>query len=56
MPTDCSAGPSAAAPIAMGYLPTVNGADGTIVFAELRGQRMPMRVSPMPFVPHSYQR
>jgi aminomethyltransferase len=49
-------GPSAAAPIAMGYLPTAHGADGTLVFAELRGQRMPMRVSPMPFVPHSYQR
>ncbi|MDB5616139.1 glycine cleavage system aminomethyltransferase GcvT [Tardiphaga sp.] len=49
-------GPSAAAPIAMGYLPTAHATDGTIVFAELRGQRMPMRVSPMPFVPHSYKR
>ncbi|MEH2475934.1 aminomethyltransferase [Nitrobacteraceae bacterium AZCC 2161] len=49
-------GPSVNAPIAMGYLPTAQAADGTIVFAELRGQRMPMRVSPMPFVPHSYKR
>jgi aminomethyltransferase len=49
-------GPSISAPIAMGYLPTAQAADGTIVFAELRGQRMPMRVSPMPFVPHSYKR
>jgi aminomethyltransferase len=49
-------GPSAGAPIAMGYLPTAQAADGTIVFAELRGQRMPMRVSAMPFVPHSYKR
>ncbi|MDB5633784.1 MAG: Glycine cleavage system protein [Tardiphaga sp.] len=49
-------GPSINAPVAMGYLPTAQAADGTIVFAELRGQRMPMRVSPMPFVPHSYKR
>ncbi|MEH2478712.1 aminomethyltransferase [Nitrobacteraceae bacterium AZCC 2146] len=49
-------GPSISAPVAMGYLPTAQAADGTIVFAELRGQRMPMRVSPMPFVPHSYKR
>jgi aminomethyltransferase len=49
-------GPSLGAPIAMGYLPNAQAADGTTVFAELRGQRMPMKVSPMPFVPHSYKR
>ncbi|WP_089265674.1 glycine cleavage system aminomethyltransferase GcvT [Tardiphaga sp. OK246] len=49
-------GPSLGAPIAMGYLPSAQAADGTTVFAELRGQRMPMKVSPMPFVPHSYKR
>jgi aminomethyltransferase len=49
-------GPSLGAPLAMGYLPAAQAADGTIVFAELRGQRMPMKVSPMPFVPHSYKR
>ncbi|WP_299720744.1 glycine cleavage system aminomethyltransferase GcvT [Tardiphaga sp.] len=49
-------GPSLGGPLAMGYLPTDHAADGTIVFAELRGQRLPMRVSPMPFVPHSYKR
>ena len=49
-------GPSINAPVAMGYVPSTFTADGTIVFAEVRGQRMPMRVSPMPFVPHSYQR
>ncbi|MDB5568616.1 MAG: gcvT [Tardiphaga sp.] len=49
-------GPSINAPVAMGYLPAAQAADGTVVFAELRGQRMPMRVSPMPFVPHSYKR
>ncbi|WP_441242765.1 glycine cleavage system aminomethyltransferase GcvT [Tardiphaga sp. 768_D3_N2_1] len=49
-------GPSLGAPIAMGYLPSAQAADGTTVYAELRGQRMPMKVSPMPFVPHSYKR
>ncbi|MGM4904661.1 glycine cleavage system aminomethyltransferase GcvT [Tardiphaga sp. 866_E4_N2_1] len=49
-------GPSLGAPIAMGYLPSAQAADGATVFAELRGQRMPMKVSPMPFVPHSYKR
>ncbi|MGM4988974.1 glycine cleavage system aminomethyltransferase GcvT [Tardiphaga sp. 841_E9_N1_2] len=49
-------GPSLGAPIAMGYLPSAQAADRTTVYAELRGQRMPMKVSPMPFVPHSYKR
>ena len=49
-------GPSLNAPLAMGYLPTAQAADGGTVFAEVRGQRLPLRVSPMPFVPHSYKR
>jgi aminomethyltransferase len=49
-------GPCLGAPLAMGYLPTAQAADGTTIFAELRGQRMPMKVTPMPFVPHSYKR
>ena len=49
-------GPSLNAPIAMGYLPTSNAADGGMVFAEVRGQRLPLRVSAMPFVPHNYKR
>ena len=49
-------GPSANAPVAMGYLPHAHAATGTRVFAELRGQRLPMRVAAMPFVPHSYKR
>lgn len=49
-------GPSAAAPVAMGYLPTAQAAVGSTVFAELRGQRLPMRVSALPFIPHSYKR
>ena len=49
-------GPSINAPVAMGYLPTSHAALGGLVFAELRGQRLPLRVAPMPFVPNTYKR
>ena len=49
-------GPSINAPIAMGYLPASLAATGTLVFAELRGQRLPMLTAPMPFVPNNYKR
>lgn len=49
-------GPSIGAPIAMGYLPTANAVLGDTVFAEVRGQRLPLRIVSLPFVPHSYQR
>ena len=49
-------GPSVNAPLAMGYLPSPHAAPGGLVFAELRGQRLPLRVSPMPFVPNTYKR
>jgi glycine cleavage system T protein (aminomethyltransferase) len=48
-------GPSLNAPVAMGYLPAAT-AGGAIVFAELRGQRLPLRIAPMPFVPNNYKR
>ncbi|HEX7881720.1 MAG TPA: glycine cleavage system aminomethyltransferase GcvT, partial [Afipia sp.] len=41
-------GPTLNAPVAMGYLPTSLSTDGTIVFADVRGQRLPLRVSAMP--------
>jgi aminomethyltransferase len=49
-------GPSLNAPIAMGYLPAQQAALGSTVFAELRGQRLPLRVAAMPFVPNTYKR
>ena len=49
-------GPSVNTPIAMGYLPTSHAAIGGLVFAELRGQRLPLRVAAMPFVPNTYKR
>jgi aminomethyltransferase len=49
-------GPSLNAPVAMGYLPSPRATPGGLVFAELRGQRLPLRISPMPFVPNTYRR
>ena len=49
-------GPCLNAPVAMGYLPTSLSAVGTSVFAEVRGQRLPLTVAAMPFVPNTYKR
>jgi aminomethyltransferase len=49
-------GPSVHAPVAMGYLPSSHAAPGSLVFAELRGQRLPLLIAPMPFVPNTYKR
>jgi aminomethyltransferase len=49
-------GPSLNAPVAMGYLPSPQATPGGLVFAQLRGQRLPLRISPMPFVPNTYKR
>ena len=49
-------GVSLNAPVAMGYLPSSHTALDTVVFAEVRGQRLRLRVSQMPFVPNTYKR
>ena len=49
-------GPSLNAPVAMGYVPAALAAVGTTVFAEVRGQRLPLQVAAMPFVPNTYKR
>ena len=49
-------GPTLNAPVAMGYLPTSLSTEGTLVFADVRGQRLPLHVSTMPFVPNGYKR
>lgn len=49
-------GPSLNAPVAMGYLPTSLSALDTTVFAEVRGQRLPLKVAATPFVPNTYKR
>jgi aminomethyltransferase len=40
----------------MGYLPSSQAAPGGLVFAELRGGRLPLRVAATPFVPNTYKR
>jgi aminomethyltransferase len=49
-------GPSLNSPVAMGYLPTALAGTGMQVFAEVRGQRLPLRVAATPFVPNTYKR
>ncbi|MFB6452566.1 glycine cleavage system aminomethyltransferase GcvT [Bradyrhizobium tunisiense] len=49
-------GPSLNAPVAMGYVPTKLSALGTKLFAEVRGQRLPLAVAAMPFVKNTYKR
>lgn len=48
--------PTANVPIAMAYLAANHALPSHEVYAEVRGKRVPMRVSPMPFVPHRYHR
>ena len=48
--------PTANVPVAMAYLPADHALPHHEVYAEVRGKRLPMRVSPMPFVPTNYFR
>ncbi|MDE2453962.1 MAG: glycine cleavage system aminomethyltransferase GcvT [Burkholderiales bacterium] len=48
--------PTVDQPIAMAYLPADHAAPAHEVYAEVRGKRLPMRVTPMPFNPHRYFR
>ena len=49
-------GPSANAPVAMGYVETAFAAEGTPVELMVRGKLLPAAVAKMPFVPHTYRR
>ena len=49
-------GPSYGGPVSMGYVPSAQGEPGTIVYAEVRGKRMPLRVAALPFVQNTYKR
>lgn len=48
--------PSIGAPIAMGFVSSANAAVGTPLEAEVRGKRIPVTVTAMPFIPHRYHR
>lgn len=48
--------PTVNAPIAMGYVIAAHAAAGTSLAAEVRGKRVPVTVTMLPFVPHHYHR
>lgn len=48
--------PSLGAPVAMGYVPADHAAPGTALAAEVRGKRLPLTVTALPFHPHAYKR
>ncbi|MGZ5714430.1 MAG: glycine cleavage system aminomethyltransferase GcvT [Caldimonas sp.] len=54
--TSGTVGPSVGVPVAMAYLPAALAAPGTIVHADVRGKRQPMRFTTLPFAPHRYFR
>jgi aminomethyltransferase len=49
-------GPSADRPIAMGYVPPLLAKPATVVFAVVRGKRLPMTVTSLPFITPKYKR
>ena len=49
-------GPSVNAPVAMGYVTASVAAAGAPIYAELRGERVPMQQSKLPFVASNYKR
>jgi len=48
--------PSLGHPIAMAYVDSEFTAEGTPLEIEVRGRRLPAKVTPLPFVPHQYKR
>ena len=48
--------PTVDRPIAMAYLASSHALPDHEVYAQVRGKNLPMRVTPMPFVPHRYCR
>ena len=49
-------GPSIGAPVAMGYVPAALAAHGTPLEGEVRGKRLPVVVSDLPFRPSTFKR
>jgi aminomethyltransferase len=49
-------GPTVNAPVAMGYVRRELSAPGTALFAEVRGNRVPISVHSLPFTPHRYRK
>lgn len=49
-------GPSVEGPVAMGYVSARCATEGTALWGELRGKRVPVRVAKLPFVPAGFKR
>ncbi len=49
-------GPSFGAPVAMGYVSAPLAQAGTQLFADVRGNRVPVSIHPLPFMPHRYRK
>jgi aminomethyltransferase len=49
-------GPSVNAPVAMGYVTRAGEPAGGMIYADLRGTRVPLRLSELPFIPTTYKR
>jgi aminomethyltransferase len=49
-------GPSVNAPIAMGYVTSPGALAGGTIYADLRGTRVPLRLSELPFISTTYKR
>jgi aminomethyltransferase len=49
-------GPSANAPVAMGYVARDHAEDGTALALMVRGKALPARIAPLPFIAHRYAR
>jgi aminomethyltransferase len=56
MVTSGTLAPTVNQPIAMAYLPVDHAQAQHEVYAEVRGKKLPMRVTPLPFNPHRYHR
>lgn len=49
-------GPSTGFPVAMGYVAPPLAANGTQIFADVRGAKVPLTVHSLPFIPHRYRK
>ncbi len=49
-------GPTISAPVAMGYVGTEYSAMGTQLFGDVRGKRLPVTITELPFVPANFKR
>ncbi len=49
-------GPTIEGPMSMGYVPADMAKEGTELFGEVRGKRLPVRVAKLPFTPANFKR